>query len=210
MDNGKNICKQLKEIRKEIARENNIPLESRECTYSGPCNGTCPYCDAELRYLEEELSHRSHIGKAAMVAGMTVGMVTAAQNLSAQNNNEVDFLEGDVLAEERIVSSAVTGFVISMDDGRVLDGAEVTMMREGDTAAAAIAVTNEKGIFTATVPYGQYLLIIRRVGYIPKTEKVTINKRRMELTPIALPLEQEMRLMGIVPFTPGEPQKEEE
>lgn len=55
---GKKICKTLKEIRQKVAEENDIPLKKHECTYEGDCNGTCPYCDAELRYIEGELEKR--------------------------------------------------------------------------------------------------------------------------------------------------------
>ena len=58
MNRGKNICKHLKEIRKRIAEENDIPLEIKECTYKGECRGTCPRCEAEVRYLENALANR--------------------------------------------------------------------------------------------------------------------------------------------------------
>ena len=44
MTHGKNICNQLKEVRKRIAEENDIPLEIEECSYKGECRGTCPRC----------------------------------------------------------------------------------------------------------------------------------------------------------------------
>lgn len=55
-----------------MARENGIPLEIRECTHKGDCRGTCPYCEAEVRYLEQELSKRRSLGKAVTVAGIAV------------------------------------------------------------------------------------------------------------------------------------------
>ena len=55
-----------------MARENGIPLEIRECTHKGDCRGTCPYCEAEVRYLEQELSKRLSLGKAVTVAGIAV------------------------------------------------------------------------------------------------------------------------------------------
>ena len=58
MDNGKEICKILKEIRQRIAEENDIELITSECTYKGDCQGTCPKCEAELRYLEQELERQ--------------------------------------------------------------------------------------------------------------------------------------------------------
>ena len=79
MAKGKQTCKILKEIRKQIAEENDIELVVSECTYQGDCKGTCPKCEAEVRYLERELEKRQRMGKAAVFAGMTIGTaITAA------------------------------------------------------------------------------------------------------------------------------------
>ena len=79
MARGKQTCKILKEIRKQIAAENDIKLVIEECTYQGDCKGTCPKCEAEVRYLERELEKRQRMGKAAIFAGMTIGTaITAA------------------------------------------------------------------------------------------------------------------------------------
>ena len=79
MAKGKQTCKILKEIRKQIAAENDINLVIEECTYQGDCKGTCPKCEAEVRYLERELEKRQRMGKAAIFAGMTIGTaITAA------------------------------------------------------------------------------------------------------------------------------------
>ena len=75
MNPGKNKCEYLKEIRKRIATENGIPLEQRECTFKGECSGTCPFCEAELRYLEKELRKRRTLGKAVTVAGIALSSV---------------------------------------------------------------------------------------------------------------------------------------
>lgn len=74
---GKNTCKILKEIRKQIAAENDIKLVIEECTYQGDCKGTCPKCEAEVRYLERELEKRQRMGKAAVFAGMSLGTLFA-------------------------------------------------------------------------------------------------------------------------------------
>lgn len=76
MNRGKVICKDLKAVRKRIAEENNIPLEIKECTYEGPCRGTCPRCEAEVRYLENSLAHRLKMGKVATIAGLTLGLAS--------------------------------------------------------------------------------------------------------------------------------------
>lgn len=74
MEQGKYKCKQLKAIRKRIADENGIPLEQKECTYDGPCRGTCPHCEAEVRYIEKALTDRVRLGKVATVAGLSLGL----------------------------------------------------------------------------------------------------------------------------------------
>lgn len=76
MTRGKNICKQLKAVRRRIAEENDIPLEIKECTYQGPCRGTCPRCEAEVRYLERELEKRIRLGRVATVAGVALGLAS--------------------------------------------------------------------------------------------------------------------------------------
>ncbi len=66
----------LKEVRRRVAEANGIPLQERECTHTGDCAGTCPYCESEVRYLEHELSKRRALGKAVAVAG--IAMLSAA------------------------------------------------------------------------------------------------------------------------------------
>lgn len=75
MNRGKNICKVLKDIRRKVADDNEIPLEIRECTFEGDCKGTCPYCEDEVRYLEQELQKRRALGKAVTVAGIALSSV---------------------------------------------------------------------------------------------------------------------------------------
>ena len=78
MSRGKTTCKVLKEVRRKIADANGIPLPERECTHTGDCAGTCPYCESEVRYLERELYKRKSLGKAVAVAGIAVAAVTMA------------------------------------------------------------------------------------------------------------------------------------
>lgn len=58
MSNGKITCETLKKIRKEIADANGIPYTPVDCTHKRNCKGTCPACEAEMRYLERELTKR--------------------------------------------------------------------------------------------------------------------------------------------------------
>ncbi|MDE6531763.1 MAG: hypothetical protein K2K96_13480 [Lachnospiraceae bacterium] len=71
---GKAKCKALKEIRRQIAETNDIPYAVSQCTYQGDCKGTCPKCEAELKYLERELALRQSLGKAVAVTGISVGV----------------------------------------------------------------------------------------------------------------------------------------
>ena len=69
MYKGKSTCQQLKKIRKMIAEQNNIPLEDSECHYEGDCAGTCPKCDAEVRFLENALRMSKQLGKVVTLSG---------------------------------------------------------------------------------------------------------------------------------------------
>lgn len=80
MAKGKQTCKILKEIRKQIAEDNDINLVIEECTYQGDCQGTCPRCEAEVRYLERELEKRQRMGKVAIIAGMSLGTLISASS----------------------------------------------------------------------------------------------------------------------------------
>ena len=94
MAKGKQTCKILKEIRKQIAAENDIDLVVSECTYQGDCLGTCPKCEAEVRYLERELEKRQRMGKAAVFAGMSLGTLFAATSC---NHPVPEPLAGEVM-----------------------------------------------------------------------------------------------------------------
>ena len=99
MAKGKQTCKILKEIRKQIAAENDIEFVTSECTHKGDCAGTCPKCEAEVRYLERELEKRQRLGKAAVVAGLSVGLMAASQTAFAQ---QPDTLRMDTITEEEL------------------------------------------------------------------------------------------------------------
>ena len=74
---GKEKCKILKEIRQRIATENDIPFVTSECKHQGDCRGTCPKCEAELQYLENELAKRQRLGKRIAVAGLVATFTLA-------------------------------------------------------------------------------------------------------------------------------------
>lgn len=70
---GKEKCRLLKQIRKEIAEANGIVYLTSECDYNGnDCTGTCPKCDAELRYLDSELNRIAASGTPITLAGLSL------------------------------------------------------------------------------------------------------------------------------------------
>ena len=105
--NGKSKCRILKDIRRQIAQDNNIAFVTSDCKYQGECSGTCPKCEAEVRYLEQELAKRQKAGKAIAVAGIaatilvsTAGCLpstTAGDPLPAPSTSYNQTLQGDVL-----------------------------------------------------------------------------------------------------------------
>ena len=90
---GKQKCKILKEIRKKIADENDIPFVTEECTHKGNCRGTCPKCESELRYLEQQLEKRQRLGKRVAVAALCAGMAMGTAGCSAPVSGLQDALQ---------------------------------------------------------------------------------------------------------------------
>ena len=76
MSRGKDTCRILKEIRRRIAEANDIEYITSECRYRGDCLGTCPRCEAEVRYLEQQLERRRLSGRAVTLLGISAGVLT--------------------------------------------------------------------------------------------------------------------------------------
>ena len=98
MNRGKDICRELKAVRQRIAEENGIPLEIPVCTYKGECRGTCPRCEAEVRYLEAELEKRVRLGKVATVAGMALGLAACSHNGTLSQDTDDNLVEEEVMS----------------------------------------------------------------------------------------------------------------
>lgn len=104
MHQGKAKCETLKAIRKKIADANGIPYEPVKCTHEGDCRGTCPACESEVRYIENQLNIRKLAGKAVKIVGLASAMTLAAcSSISNQPsinpedpNAEMEELDGDI------------------------------------------------------------------------------------------------------------------
>ena len=88
MEKGKAICKVLKEVRQRIAKENGISYKPVECHHEGECSGTCPGCEKEIRYLEEQLRNKQRGGLGLKVAGIAAGVCVAAMPMAAMVQTE--------------------------------------------------------------------------------------------------------------------------
>ena len=69
-----------------MADTNGIVYTPKDCHFEGDCNGTCPACEAEVRYLEHQLSLLRKAGKAATVMGVAVGMTMVAGCKTSNGN----------------------------------------------------------------------------------------------------------------------------
>jgi|GEM_PF-3215644 len=108
MRRGKETCRILKEIRRQIADANDIEYITSECRFQGDCLGTCPKCEAEVQYLEQQLSSRHAAGKAIALAGISAGLImTSCSSNSINSNsdgNEI-ILEGDIEIIDSTINS---------------------------------------------------------------------------------------------------------
>ena len=83
MAKGKSTCKLLKSIRQQIADANGISYQPKECHHKGDCAGTCPACEAEIRYLERELKASKGNGFGMKVAGIAAGICATVMPMTA-------------------------------------------------------------------------------------------------------------------------------
>ena len=163
MDNGRHICNELKALRRRIAEENGIPLETEECTYRGECCGTCPRCDAEVRYLEDALSRRLRMGKAAMVAGVALGL---AVSTGVKAQNVADTIPLKPLATEipdTVGKVRVTGVVKNAKTKESEPFVNVVANKDGEMIAGA--ATDFKGRYSFYLPVGEYDIEISAIGF---------------------------------------------
>lgn len=86
MRRGKQTCKILKDIRRQIAEANDIEFITSECQYQGDCLGTCPKCEAEVRYLEQQLERKRMAGKAITILGLSAGLVAMTPMTSCSSS----------------------------------------------------------------------------------------------------------------------------
>ena len=117
MKPGKRICETLKGIRADIARANDIDYNPTPCDHKGDCAGTCPACESEVRWLEQQLQLRQRLGKVVTIAGLSLGIGAMAASCNLVSGKMVKPLEGDVPDPNYIDTSEIhqlEGDVVNM------------------------------------------------------------------------------------------------
>ena len=185
MNKGKSTCKVLKEIRQKIANENGISYAPKECHYKGECKGTCPACEAEVRYLEEELKRKRRNGFAIKLGGIAAGlcaMVIPAQ-VGAQNINKdsvknpipqvnaLDSIAVKDLSEGAEDAIVVRARLIFDDNKEPIPGASVIL--QGTTKGT---ISDIDGYFAVKVPRETNL----KISYIGCEKKIVKAKDLLE------------------------------
>ena len=105
MNKGKEICNILKEIRQQVAEKNDIEFETSDCHFQGECKGTCPKCESEVRYLENELYRRSKLKKAVNITGISLGVALTVAACKDDDNLEGDPVIAGMISSEYVEDS---------------------------------------------------------------------------------------------------------
>ena len=108
MKRGKKICNTLKEVRMQVAKANDIKYAPSECHHEGDCAGTCPKCEAEVRWLEQQLQLRRQLGKAVAVVGVSMGHASFPGGQSAL----LTFLKDNIKYPEQAKKDSIEGRVV--------------------------------------------------------------------------------------------------
>lgn len=117
MNHGKETCRILKELRHKIAEANDIALEISECRFKGDCTGTCPRCEAEVRYLERQLAARRHAGKAVRLAGLAAGAIIMSGCGNVSDSKPTETLLGEVV--DTIIAEEMCDTVVLTKENNV-------------------------------------------------------------------------------------------
>ena len=211
MKREKETCRILKDIRRQIAEANDIEFITSKCRYQGDCLGTCPKCEAEVQYLEQQLSARHAAGKTIALASISAGLIalSSCSSCSVQNNNNdkhlrltgsvpctIDSANTETLVinslytDNNADSVIVSGNVKTKSDNKNIEGAEI-LAKSSDNKAET--KTDKNGNFSIKVKKGSEIIISTQ-----STDPVSF-KANSNLNVIVRLEELELILMGEVP-----------
>lgn len=181
MNQGKDICKHLKELRRQIASDNDIDLHIPECTFKGECSGTCPQCDAELQILERELSRRSLLGKAAIVGAAAFTLVVAQPAMAQEPHRPVS----QSVAVASAVSPSLKGIVFDANTGDPIPFANV-ILKQNDTIVCGTRTDFEGSYLFENLEPGNYTLVVHSIGYNWYSSEITILPAKGNKDPVCI------------------------
>ena len=189
MARGKQTCKILKEIRRQIAEANDIEYITSECRYKGDCLGTCPKCEAEVRYLEQQLRARSLAGKAVVLAGISAAalamLVPMAADAHPVPQSQTPLQENITVPHDTIRIKGTVWEMDTLSDGSVskspLIGASIINERTGTGVS-----TNLDGEFNFAAAVGDSLKI-SCIGYKSQVIVVTQKSENATVTLVSNP-----------------------
>lgn len=197
---GRNICNTLKEVRLRVARANGIKYNPTECQHKGPCAGTCPKCEQEVRYIEHELRKRSLSGQAATIAGVAAGLTLPAMPTEAVAQSA--FLPPiDSITRQALQQIPVKSLLKEGEKGVVIRGQVVE--KSGDPIIGAAIMVDKtspirshssdiNGMFAVEVPEGSQMKVLF-IGY-----KDFLFTAKAQTEPLTIVLEEDENLMGEV------------
>lgn len=147
MEKGKRTCNVLKAVRLQIAKANEIKYEPHECHHEGPCAGTCPACEAEVKYLEQQLVMRRMLGKAVVLTGIAASMTS----LTACGQNKLpNGCENDTTITELAGDVADVDGLMEMPEPEVEEAVMGKMPAPVDTIRP---INNDEKVLTGVVEY---------------------------------------------------------
>lgn len=190
MARGKQTCKILKEIRRQIAEANSIEFVTSECRYKGDCLGTCPKCEAEVRYLEQQLRARSLAGKAVAIAGISAASLAMLMPMTsnAQTTTDIKTKPNDNIVVTHVDSLKVKGAVKYSTDVDSIATEELI-------GATVVNLTNGKG--TATDIDGKFE-IDAQVGDTIEVSYVGFKSKTVIVTDVRQPITVTLEDMKVV------------
>lgn len=201
MSRGKDTCRILKEIRRQIAEANDIAYVTSECRYRGDCLGTCPRCEAEVRYLEQQLERRRLSGRAVTLLGISAGVLTMGAlptAATAQTTSTTVETATETIFRPDTLRGADASFTLH---GTVVDEQGNPLIH-----ASILEKNTDRGTLTDTD--GRFTLLVS--GRRPLVVSY-IGMETREVTPVPSPntlcivMQADRMLMGEMPVEPASP-----
>ena len=184
MARGRQTCKILKEIRRQIAYANGIEFITSKCRYKGDCLGTCPKCEAEMRYLEQQLRARSIAGKAVALAGISAASLAMLMPMTSEAKI-VEEPQNPLKESISIVTDTITVRGIALSCDTLTDG---TISKEPLVGATILNKRTKSGTYADLDGHFELpacigdTLEVKYVGYESLSVVVTENMRNVEIT----------------------------